>query len=594
VLFPVTLFLVCTLYLPSRGMYQDDYSYGMRDPVTGKIDWSQGTFDLYPFFFRPLGFVVVRWVPTIVWHHWWMYHVLSALTHGAVALGLWRVMRRQGLGPHASAAGALLFLTFPMHYEVTLWATSISIAMAAGVFVWLVSLWIDWARGRRAWWTWPLMIAVAFAIPCFYEQPGAGIMALPLLYLAVCPRTEPWRKRILRAGGGGFALGLTQVVYVLLLTGTAPSSYRGASGSLVRSVGEAADRAHSVVHDVIFGVFGTRLMHTLHGAFSEGVSTLGSARGLATAVVLGAALWAWFGWWMSSPWTRPARAPAAQDEQTEVGADPAWSAPWALLFGLALAVCAWVPMMLVRNQIAEPRMSYFGMFGVSWTVAVALAVVGAGAARIWVSGPFKLAAGGALVICVLYGVVCCVGWQAVLASRSRADRSQAEQIRLLMPRLPPAALIVPLVDDYMPARTGQSLVDNALNGWLRRTWIGSPLLQQTYRRRDVFALENNPWQREAEFSSFTTSGFRSLVHAYRYEPSLVQGHPDGGYEISWARAVPFVVDRAGEVKLVERIRVKRSGGDERVVDVPLVIGSDVPRDRRTEYFVVEPDGGPRP
>ena len=55
--FPVALWWFATFFFWGRwGRYLDDYVFGMRDPVTGAVDWASPFRD---YFWRPLHLVVV-------------------------------------------------------------------------------------------------------------------------------------------------------------------------------------------------------------------------------------------------------------------------------------------------------------------------------------------------------------------------------------------------------------------------------------------------------------------------------------------------------------------------------------------------------
>jgi hypothetical protein len=582
--FPILLWLTCTLYFPVRGRYQDDYSYGMRDPVTGAIDPAQGSWDLYPYFFRPLGFPVIRWLPTILWSHWWLYHVASALVHGAVALLLWRLMIRAGVPRLAAAAGALLFLAFPMHYEVTLWATSITISIAAAVLLCLAHMWLSFARAGtgRSWYWLAAMVALAFAVPCFYEQPGAGIGALPLLYLAVCPRDQAWRRRILRAGIAGAALLATQVLYIWLLSSTAPSRVRGGSSSLISSTDELASRLDFVAA-ALRGLWITRLGHTLRGAFAEGLSAVATLKGAAFLLGLGLFFW---------PWTRHLvlTAPAASQPERDASWRAAARTLWSVAFGIALALAAWAPLLLVKGQIAEPRMTYFGMLGLAWTFAALLGSVGPLARRLRCLTVLRAVACVLVGAAAIYSTVCCIGWQSLMRTRARADGDQAAQLLRLAPQPAPFTVFTPLRDDFRPARTGHSLVDSGLNSWTWISWIGSPLVRQTYRRHDLYTLGNSPWHSSPDLSDSSADGFRSATGIHRYPAERITHDPRGGISLRWSEVIPFTVDAEGRIRLIDRIWIERPDNDDLLVEPPLVAAQPGLPDARATWLsaVIEP------
>jgi hypothetical protein len=586
VVFPVAAWLMATLYMGGKiGHYCDDYSLNMLDPTTGRADPTLSPFSHNPYFWRPAHQFLTSYLLTYLWNDFAVFHWLEAVVHGLVGVAIWRLSSRLTRNQVAAIIPALLFVVMPFSYEVTLWCTSWVIAMGALLSVWVLVLCADVARGKRSWRWMPVIAALAFLVPCFYEQPGAGLAPVALLYLAVCPRSEPWKRRLWRAGVMTGILGATQLMYVALLAKTAPEWARGGAASLVHP-SEAPARLNEVVKGVAKAAT-EQLPEIVRGSFRLGHEEMGTWRGMMAYGALAACGGIWLLW-----------AIARRRQEGPVGARPevdtASGRLFAGAFGVAVAVAAWLPVASLKSQVIEPRMFYFGIVGLALTFAWLLDLAHDAARRARLDAVLRACVAAPAVGAVCYLSVCCVGMQRDFRTRSRADEYQVAALRAMFPDPPAQTVFVTLEDDYRPARTGLPQVDSALLGWTSTAWSSSPCLRLAYGRRDVHALERELWG-PLILTDLDADGFRSPHFPVGATPAIgLQWDAKGGLRASWAQAVPFVIDAEGRLRLVDRLFIERPGNDDLEIRLPLVTEA-VERGAPHGVFVIAstaaPEGG---
>lgn len=582
--FPVLVWLVATRFYLDRGKYQDDYGYALRNIATGAIDWSQGIFYYAPGFWRPIGTVIIRLLPTFLYNHWWIYQTIAALQHALVATLIVLLARRMGLSLVPALCAALLFAVWPLGHEPVLWSTCITAGTCTAMMLWLAMLYTRWASDREraridasspapAAWRFPAMVALAFAIPCVYEQAGAGIAALPLAYLAATPAGQRvfTLRRLFAAAVSAGVLASTQVLYIILLRATAPATMRGGASTLITSPTEMLARVSSVVRE-LRGMYVDRLSDVAVGAFRLGASTLATPLGWAILAALALAGVAFV-------------VAMVRIDGRNAGSRQAFAghtlrrAMW-LLFALAMAASAWAPLLVLRDQIAETRMTYFAATG----LALALAVLIDAVLRRLPEGRARrtaiVATGAWVVPAVICGAVVWVGWQEQFRRRHEANLDQSRQLAQLVPQAPPDTLFVPMGDDFAPARTGHLLFDKALTPWSLLGWLATPMVQHAFAREDLFASGYNTWAGSLQVDELSALGLTVRSGPWPNPPGVFPASPTGGSTARWDQVVPFVIDAQGTVRIVSRVIIERADGTDLVVLPPLAQGENIPTERR--------------
>ncbi len=542
-LFPLALWALATLALGGDlGRYFDDYATTMRDPVTGGVNLG-APFEHFPFFWRPLHWLYV--FHSLTWFHdcLWIPHVLTALSHGLASILLYTLLRRLLRSPHAAAAAALLFAVYPMNYEVTIWIASTTNSMATSIWFLLAHLYISYLRGRAGLWAPLAMAPLAFAIPCLNEQASAGILALPVLGLFLPHRATPLPRRVLLAAWPAAAASLMVLLYIVLLRATAPPGWRGAAGSYL-SPGDLLPRLQWVAHELGVVHYQWRLMASLRHGWPAGLEALPVLSWISWTAILAVAFVPWLSRWRRTP----LRAPVDDDADTDTADDDPPNFPPSplavLLFGLALFVAAWLPLVVVIGQIAESRMGYFPAVGAAIALAALIDLAAAGAVRARLEPLFKPALALAVALAAWFGAVCLVGHHRAFQDQARADLAQSARLRELVPEPPPGAVFVPL-SVAAPQTGAPARLRPAVVGWLWVRHGATPLIKETYRRADLRATIFNPWfplpikDADAEGFTYTAEGQAEWIR--------------------WEDAIPFIIDADEQVHLVGTIQLEQVG-----------------------------------
>src|SRR6185295_6746650 len=130
-LIAAALTLLATFYfLGDLGRWTDDWAGILRDPVTGASDLLHARL-FTPYFHRPLLSLTIYTIQTLLADHVPLQHALNIPVHAAVGALLYLLLRRLNLSTKSAAAATILFLVYPAHWEVTLWATAITTGIAA-------------------------------------------------------------------------------------------------------------------------------------------------------------------------------------------------------------------------------------------------------------------------------------------------------------------------------------------------------------------------------------------------------------------------------------------------------------------------------
>ena len=566
---PATLWLLSTCFLGGNlGKWTDDYSVVKLDPTTGEIHY----WDRWPVR-RPLGNSFVLMKAGLLWNHDRANHLVSVVFHGAVALLYWLMLRQFSTTALAPAICALLFMLFPMHYEIIFWPSAMHAGMSVAAFFVLAMVYHRFANGcagRSA----PLLMAVlSLLIFALWEQPAAGLIALPLLYPAAHRARRSGRADAIRALAPVAAcIALALVVGVLQRYGS-PHGMRGGSGSFVAPA-DLGERCATVCRSIGYVAFGPYIRDIVCGGMIEGSRLLAGPRGLVwgSAVVVASGLW--LTWWYRRPLGEGApRAPHSQ---------------WYRIafFGLAIAVLAWIPVVLVKSQTVDARLLYFPLAGVLMATcavldraAVKLEAIAGG------SAVFKTLIGLPGLAAAVAGAVCLAAIQFNLQQRFRMDQDEVRQLRQLVPSPPPRSVLMPLRIDNTASHTGRYHFDEFAIGGFATFWSAEAMVQQAYHRRDISSTYYLRWGP----LPITEYGPAGLCYRGRPAPWYRAGGITGA-QLRWGQVIPFVIDRVGVVHLVEQIWIERHTGRDDLIPFPRRAGE---RDRqgRPPCTFVLPDPG---
>lgn len=578
--FPLALLLLVVLAtIGRRGQYSDDFIFGLIDPATGEAAWPDSPLKLVDHFGRPLHLLLTPVLQTLLWETQWIYHLINAITHALVGLGLYALLRRLGAGWRASMAALAVFWFFPWHHEVVFWSTSLVIAIAAGLMVALLHACLAFARCERGFWFLAPIALLALGIPCFYEQPAAGAAAIPLLFLSVHGRGVLGRGVLVRAALATGAAGAGLLVYVVLKVKTAPPHARGGAGSIV-SPAELPARVREVTSGVQHWaqVRGPRLVE---GAVTQAGEAAGSWPLLAALLLVGLIGGVWAVYWMGG---------AADDGSARAG-DPATherrSSPrsiaggWFLvLLGAVLFAVCWLPLAVVRDQPLPPRSWYAASLGLAALLGGLVQSSVAWGDRIGAGAPGRLLSLVVVMAVFFVGGLSMLGWADAMRLRWEADRGQPRVLVEALPRLSSPAVLAPLHDAYRPTDTGVHPFDLALSGWARAPWISMPVVRHAFGDRDLNASFMNPWQATPPLTEMDVDGWVYVGRLHGYPPN-----EQGRSTVPWSDTFPFTIDADGAVTLVDRIIIESANGDDFAVDLPHV-GRAARADAARESFVM--------
>jgi len=577
--FPITLWLFSSLFWGGRiGKYLDDYVLSVRDVVTGDYELPIWYWRIWPFFYRPLHLTLVHHAQTLFWNHDWANHLLSAVCHGLVALLLWRFLRQLVRTPQAAAAAAMIYLVFPLHYENIFWPAAVSTAIATAILLLSAGVYLRYVRGKGVWRSTVVLASLTFLITCWNEQPATGVAALPLLYLAVCPHGEPWLRRLVRMLIPWLVCGLACVVYLGLVQATAPGDIRGSAGSLT-SVAQLNEHLASIAQGVTNKYLGSWMRQMVLGGLATGWPMLYAWPGAIWTAVLLLTGTAWLVRWLTG------QAVPADDT---LAVTP--RSLFVLAFGAALFLLGWAPAILVKSQIIEPRLCYYPTLGLIVILAVLVDWVMRRLSHLRaVLLLFRAALGLAVVILCLISGLCLVAIQTTYRERYRLDQQEMAQLKALVPSPPSNSVFVPLHIEDTPARTGYWNFDYFAVGALSASWSAKSIIQQTYRRRNLFCTPCNWWGKLWLHNVSQVGARYPHVLAERFVRP-----PKQGYLIKWPRMIPFIVDRQARVHLVDCIRIERSDYRDMQIPLPHITRLLVEHGQSSRAFTIQVDNRPVP
>jgi hypothetical protein len=232
------------------GKTADDYSFHARDPVTGGFSWGDVLTTYWGYFWRPVHIWWCTLIQTVFFHHDWVNHALCVVAHGATCILLYMLARRLLASWQVAVGVAFLFSVYPAAFEVVFWPSTTSTAWGSVCYLMVALLTVGFAQRRSSWWSLAWAMPLAFLAACWYEQPAAAMVSLPLLYLAACPADERAWTRLWRASVWGGMCCASIGGYLVLFILTAPKNSRGGAGSFVATTEELVRKTELVASQV--------------------------------------------------------------------------------------------------------------------------------------------------------------------------------------------------------------------------------------------------------------------------------------------------------------------------------------------------------
>ncbi|HMN41692.1 MAG TPA: hypothetical protein PKE29_12670, partial [Phycisphaerales bacterium] len=480
---PVALWALATGYSGfDLGKYSDDWSQSFINPSNGSVDAAFHPWVRWPYFFRPLYFVVIWGINTAFWERDWVRHAICAMVHLGVGALLFRVLRRIGVSAGVAIAGVTVFLVWPLNGEAVLWPAAIGLPLGAAAWLAGCSRAVAFARQTpdgRPWWRVAELGAWAFVAACFHEQAAAATAGVGALYLGCCAKEQGWGLRVRRAALATVGCGAGCAMYGALLMATAPRGRRGSMGSLVgaETLGSRVEQFAARAGDWVWGTRGQGV--AIEGAM-EGAKIVGSGVSVwmwGPFGVLGAVLWAvgFSGVWKdSAPPLRPPHRAGGWMARTG----------WLVVFGVVGAAASLLPVMVTQRNSVASRYFYVLVLGVCFAGAVGVD----GFAR-WVGERMRgvvvgMAMGVAGVVGV-WGAMGMVWWQQAFRARAEAERVIGEQLRWAVATPVEGAVVVPVSIARARPALGEAFPEGPVPGAMTQSWACWGFVQKTFGRGDM-------------------------------------------------------------------------------------------------------------
>lgn len=591
-------FVVAVLPLGVMGWavawWSDDYWHNLRE-ATGAMPpirasgawpfWSMGI-DVRSTL-RPLYYQIVPALTTWTWNTPWVAHALQAVTHGAMLLSLFRLMRTMRIASGPALVAVAAWAVYPGHYEAVHWFAAWPTQVSALLAIVFLTIFVEASRRER--WSWRslgLLALITATIVSLNEQAVAVLLACPLAYVAAWPGRRRAAAHVGRALTPPLVCGLIVIGYVLLLRSSVSPGQRGDDASMVAL--SDAPRRVAYFADVLWRRM--TLRNWGHGAWELGAEAFRVAPVVmwVVAVAAGVALVAWMR--TVVPHVIAAVRLGGRDERTG-----AVCKPWmCVVLGMALFATGWALVVPFANYEPDPRLRYWPCIG----LAIALAALPQALGKLSHVGPPLLRRGvevacvaGACVVtlaCVPMAVML-VGGARGLAIRWELDQRQIAQLREQLPEPADLTFLLPLQIQGRGVATGSPVLD-----WTYRSVFEFPwaMLRETPRmwaelhaRRDAMGEPRvvvhggtfRHWTPREPVKGADESGIHyTWPLGPKFEP--IAG---GGWRIPWERAVPFVVDGQGRLHLITTIVIPASDASrpEIRIEIPQARGLP-PREHR--------------
>lgn len=475
--------------------------------------------------------------------------------HVLATASLYFLMRSAVSSAFPAAAGAVLFLVFPLHHEVVYAPISghdaVREAVRSCVSLTLVCVSaiglhrIVRADPRAPIVAWPAMVAMGVVLGRFGVQfVGVAAVAGTLAIIAAIA-VRPVMLRAVRASTA-FALSLAAGV-VWRKWGSAPSPWR------------AFDDFETL----------TDLAAASVGAAAFGWSILNTPTGMMLLSVLALAAITWLVWaciTSSSSDTRPSGLVLAH-----AAGDPpsyqrlwAWHGAWWLL-GPALAATAILFAESIRWLAPVAVALYPFAAGLAVLAAVAIDALVRAFRR---SAPARAAVAAVVGVIAVgaigWSALVHVGWQSAFVRARAFDRSVITQLARVTRDPPEHARYLALRVVSPPIATGHATFDGAIPHNLSPDVFDQTAFRSAIGRNDVHLRG----LRDDAAQAFQWSDENGMMLWGPYCSPYFPGESPA----PWSQVVPFIVDRQGRVNLVRRLVFTKSDGATVRVDLPYVAG----------------------
>ncbi len=580
------LWFVATWYFwGDLGKWTDDWSFHLRKPGTGEIDWTR-MFALDPWgsrFWRPFHIRVASTLQALLWHWDWAIHLILAVLHGLNTWLLWRVLLRFCASRRSAAIGALLFLVCPVGYEAIFWMSTVGTGAGLASFLFCVLAAQRFAAGEIGWKRLLLYIPVVLTLAWWYEQPAACGPAIGMAYLACAPAAVPVVRRLRTATILAGVAMLCGILHVTLFLATAGPSQRGNAGSIVNADTVIPHAGliwrQTVDHITLRGFAPGALRHGWQQFWGKPLQAS------AVVAVFGLASLMFGSWWMRGRAAATGGA-GVPDHPFRSTVPTPFQRVMALAFGLSIFAASLVPVIAVSNQWFCGRLAYIPVAGLIVALVVLIdPLLGAAFAqsRGWLGRMTRGVTLAALLPALVAGAVMLVGVQSIWHRRANSDERLIAQLRKVVPNPPSHAVFVPVTIRDRLCATGSPRFDLFQTGPYEASWSAMYFTRGVYGRRDLHGLAFSRWSDIANAVDGVVGANEEgvvLRKGYLYD-SPFPVDAQGRRTVPWSHIIPIRITRHGRLTLPGSIRIEspENPAHDRVVQVSSIPIPGMHRDR---------------
>lgn len=445
---------MATFFVGDTGVYNDDYFLNQREPATGQIESLVMNRPWH--LWRPVTRVVLPALVTTLWETPWALHLIGAVLHVAVVGLGYGLMRRVGVSAGIAAAGAMVFMVYPVHFEAVLWIAIICTLMSV-VLVMLIwhgyAWWLTRAHLAGGWTRAGVlgaMAAAAWTSAAMNEQPPGVLAAMPILVMMLgraqgkTQAARVWRT-LVPVAAVGIALAIYLFGFFRHKTNLTPTEV---PESATQNLMQLAEKIPSELALVGFA----------RGALVEGAAAAMARPALAASgfglLAVVALVWILRAFKSTSPIVSTAsRAGGA----------------WLVALGVCWTLLAWLPV-AAAHAVTSPRLHYVPTMGLMLVACGMAALVAPALGRIRSGLRGVMFAATRLAICavVVVSVLMWIGVCEHLQRRYRADEGERRSLAAAVGRgIEDGAMLVPVRVNSVTASTGSSRFD----GYFRHSWF---------------------------------------------------------------------------------------------------------------------------
>lgn len=485
----------------------------------------------------------------------WFAVFVSVVGHGLCALLLWMLLRGLGFTRLPRDAGAMVWLVYPVLFDIPLWVAAVSTGYALTLALAVLLACMRIARGGSLWLTIPIGL-VAYTVCALNEQPATVFAAIPVIAL-VCANS--WKARLKASLVPTAACAIGVGAYLILSMGLVPGvsdglsdTERGSSARLITTGAELRDSWNTTKDQANSSML-------MQGGFLRSAVELGwdalrsgpLQRGWVFSVI----------WIALITFAAAIRLPRLRRECRE-SKPMHWKDATRLgfiggLLGLVVFFAGFVPVLIVRDQDFYTRLACVPAIGLAIWFTTALEILLRNAMlshRLGTAVRLGVVMSTSALIAVWS--VACVGMQEGLHRRVLQDRSEAAQLFELIPDPPEGAVIVFCSYDHRVSQTGHPQTDRKFPGAVNVTWATTRFVQRAYGRWDVLGIGVwfTSWPPVLEVDDRGLHLDPSMVHDITMnflKPPLPEP-----YFVPWDRAVLVGVDPEGTIHLVTRAELE--------------------------------------